>query len=57
MTYISKHYSKEEWISDDVKGSRIDLLVSRFAISLNNFMEGPDEVIYFEMGRRLEFVT
>ena len=55
MAYIPEHKPKEEGKCYYVEWSWINFLIWGYSVCDNNFMEGVNELINFEMGWGLDF--
>jgi hypothetical protein len=54
MTHITEHDTEQEGESHTGKYSRVNFLVHGNTISVNDFLEGPCELISFKVSRRLD---
>jgi hypothetical protein len=53
MCDVTKHHSEEEWEGDTCEDSRIDFLVHRDTICVDNLLKAPGEIVRLDVsGRR-----
>ena len=53
MADVAKHHAKEEWVSDDGEGRRVDLAATRDTIPIHNPLKSGGELILAKVGWRL----